>query len=149
MISQQNDKALKITWGKDANKREGKYKPTFQLPESIDEFLQEAGTPEKALDLVHDAYKSKAKGRIQGKLSTFSNGEDIGVVVAALNEVVKVSPFINLRGTSEATLVKNALTEIVAQAAGGEITLDMIQDILKRTRAADALADKPEVAKAA
>lgn len=137
----QAEKALKAKWGKDADKQEIKIKPTFELFESLDEYVEKAGSADKALDFINDAVKTKAKQRITGKLSTYKNKETPEVVTKELLEVALVSPFVNLRGSSEATLVKNALSQILESAQGGQaLTLEDIKAILDRTRATEAMA---------
>lgn len=131
----QLEKAMKVVWGKDDKKREAKVRLSLNLPESIDEFLTEAGDNDKALAAIHDYYEMKARQRVRGKLVTYKNGEAKEQVLPELLQVAQASPFVSLRPVSEARRVKSALGEIGRIAdAGGEITPEMIKAIIAKAR---------------
>jgi hypothetical protein len=131
----QEEKAMKVMWGKDDKKREAKIKLSINKPDSIDEFLSEAGDNDKALAAIHDWYELKAKQRVRGKLSGYKQGEPKETVIPELLQVAQASPFVSLRPQSEARRVKNALSEINGLVnAGGEVTSDMIKAIIAKAR---------------
>lgn len=131
----QLENAMKVVWGKDDKRRETKVKLSVNLPDSIDEFLSEAGDNDKALAAIHDWYNLKAKQRVRGKLTTYKNGESKEVVAPELLQLAQASPFVSLRPQSEARRVRSALNEIDRIAERGEaLTPEMVKAIIAKAR---------------